>query len=358
MRNRTLEYNAKFSTVANLEKELNQLQAKVNDVKNDMFELNSERLHYLRSWYNHRLDNNYTLTRLLEPISMQYLPDYSYVISSVKSLLHTQTLNTATHRTENRLYRGISRYINDNSFEYVTPTDAKRLVKKYKSQNAKYLLTRIDLERKLRTRKTRLIELTVGNRGSRAWERRNMNDYDRANYWYNAKMNDFVHNIVRKFEKLLLDNGIEEYHGIMFERYSSDVKKWHESITKSHTMTLGQLKAMAYKKIKARYNDNVQRHYSKQIDTIKEVAKEKHQLATMTAKERKQVQFEKWNKIKNVLSMFSGSIEIDKKITFDNYTPVPTETTVTTVKQVINECGLVETHETLSDGTTRIALYA
>lgn len=357
MKNRTLELREKQTALSDLEKQLSLLQDKVNTVKTDMFDLNSERLHYLRTWYNNRLDMDGSIMRTLDPISIQYLPDYQYVIAVIKSLLHKQTLNNATYRTERKLYRSMASYINNHSYEYVTHTDVKRLVEKYKTQNAEHLIKKLDLERKLQFRKNRLIEITVGDRGARRWERRNMTDTDRANFWYNATMQNFVRKTTNKFEKLLNDNGIKEYYGIIFERYSSDVKRWHESITKTHTMTLGQLKAKAYRQIKERYLQNVRRHNSKHFDTMQEVAREKHELATMTAKERKQVQFEKWSKVKKVLNMFSGAIEIDKKITFDNYVPEQAEPTLTTVKQVINNCGLVENHETYSDGTTRIALY-
>ena len=341
-----------------LETYINDKLAELNALRNKNISLKTERVEYLRSWHNSHLDNDYNLQKVLDFLSVSYLPDYSYTIESIKKLLHHQTLNNERYRTERNLYRGISAYINDNSFEYVTPNDVASLVKKYKTQNAKHLIKKLNLERKLQARKARLIELTVGNRGARLWERRNMMDYDRANFWYGAKMSTFVHNTVTKFEKLLSDNGIQEYYGIMFERYSSDVKKWHEDITKNHTMTLGQLKAMAYKKIKERYINNVNRHNTKQYDDIKQLAKEKHQLATMTAKDRKKLQFEKWSKVKNVLNMFSGAIEIDKKIDFDNYVPVTPAPTKESVKQVINNCGLVETHETFSDGTTTVSIYA
>ena len=122
-------------------------------------------------------------------------------------------------------------------------------------------------------------------------------------------------------------------------------------------MTLGQLKALAYKQIKKQYIQAINEYNNAIAKDVKEKALQKHQLAAMTAKQRKALQFEKWSKVKNVLNMFNGAIEINKKITFENYKPVPTKPTVTEVKNVMNDCGVVETHETLSDGTTTVSLY-
>ena len=154
---------------------------------------------------------------------------------------------------------------------------------------------------------------------------------------------------------MLKDKGINSYD-VMFNYCGDDLKKWYTAITKDHTMTLGQLKAIAYKQIKERYNQAINGYNNTIAKDIKEKALQKHELATMTAKERKKLQFEKWLKVKNTIAMFSGTIEIDKKITFDNYKPVPT-TPTPTVKHVINDCGLVETYTTLSDGTTTVAIY-
>ena len=355
MKNRTLEYNAKQQTLSDLEKQVIDLRDKMDNVKNDIFELNSERLHYLRSWHNGRIDKDVSLEYFIAPINTNYLPDYSYTVKVVKELLHRQTLNNERYRTERKLYNNICNYINNNSFEFVTPSSVKRLIEKYKTQNAKHLIKKLDLERKLQARKQNLTALIVGNRGTRYWERKSMTDYERAEYWFNDTMQKFVKTTVEKFKKLISDNaGNEEYPFIRFERYASDVKKWYEAITKTHTMTLGQLKAIVYKQVKECYRFNLKRHNAKQCNTIKEKALQKHKLTTMTPKQRKKLQFEKWSKVKNTIAMFSGAIEIDKKITFDNYKPVPTEESV---KQIINDCGLVETHVTLSDGTTRVELY-
>lgn len=358
MQNRKNIIKENNSQIEALESYINSKTAELRNLRASNRQLDDERLIYLRSWYNSRLDNDYNLQKVLDYISESYLPTYDYTVDSIKKLLHSQTLNNVSYRTERKLYRNISAYINDNSFEYVTPNDVAVLVVKYKTQNAKHLIKKLDLERKLKVRKQNLTDLIVGNRGFRCWERNNMTDYERAIFWYKDKMAKFVNNTVQKFKTLLNDKGINDYF-VKFDYYSDDLKKWYTAITKDHTMTLGQLKAIAYKQIKEQYNETINGYNNTIAKDVKEKALQKHKLATMTAKERKKVQFEKWSKIKNTLSMFSGAIEIDKKITFDNYKPIPTKTEVivTTVKQVINECGIVETHETLSDGTSRIVLY-
>lgn len=359
MQNRKNIIKENNSQIEALETYINTKRAELQKMRVSNRKLNDERLIYLRSWHNSRLDNDYKLQRVLDYISGSYLPTYDYTVESIKKLLHQQTLNNVSYRTERKLYRNISAYINDNSYEYVYPNDVAVLVEKYKTQNAKTLIKKLDLERKLKVRKQNLTDLLVGNRGSRRWERNNMTDYERASCWYKDKMAKFANNTVQKFKTLLNDKGINSYD-IMFNYSGNDLKNWHEAITRNHTMTLGQLKAITYKEIKERYNQAINEYNNTIAKDVKEKALQKHKLATMTAKDRKKLQFEKWSKVKNTLAMFSGAIEIDKKIDFDNYKPVPTKTavTVTEVKQVINNCGIVETHETLSDGTSRIYIYA
>ena len=358
MQNRKNIIKENNSQLEALEAYIDSKTAELRNLRASNRQLEDERLIYLRSWHNGRLDNDYKLQRVLDYISESYLTTYDYTVDSIKKLLHQQTLNNERYRTERRLYRGISAYINDNSFEYVAPNDISVLVEKYKTQNAKHLIKKLDLERKLKFRKERLTDLIVGNRGSRRWERHNMTDYERAIFWYKDKMTKFVNNTVQKFKTLLNDKDINSYD-IMFNYSGNDLKNWHEAITKSHTMTLGQLKAITYKQIKERYNQAINEYNNTIAKDIKEKALQKHKLATMAAKERKKLQFEKWLKVKNTLNMFSGAVEIDKKIDFDNYKPIPTKTevTVTGVKQVMNDCGIVETHETRSDGTTTVSLY-
>ncbi|ARM65994.1 hypothetical protein AM7_047 [Lactococcus phage AM7] len=357
MQNRKNIIKENNSQIEALENYINSKTAELRNLRASNRQLDDERLIYLRSWHNSRLDNDYNLQKVLDYISESYLPTYDYTIESIKKLLHRQTLNNERYRNERKLYNGICNYINDNSFEYVTPNDVAVLVVKYKTQNAKHLIKKLDLERKLKIRKQNLTDLIVGNRSARCWERKNMTDYERAIFWYKDKMAKFANNTVQKFKTLLNDKGINSYD-IMFNYSGNDLKNWHEAITKNHTMTLGQLKAIAYKQIKERYNQAINGYNNTIAKDVKEKALEKHKLATMAAKERKKLQFEKWSKVKNTLNMFSGAIEIDKKIDFDNYKPVPTKTTVESVKQVINNCGIVETHETLSDGTTTVVIYA
>ncbi|ACP41718.1 hypothetical protein [Lactococcus phage P087] len=356
MQNRKNIIKENNSQIEALEAYINNKTAELRNLRNDTAVLQNERLTYLRSWYNNRRDKDSSLKRSLADIT-SYIPDYDYTVDSIKKLLHRQTLNNVSYRTERKLYRGISAYINNNnSFEYVTPNDVAVLVEKYKTQNAKHLIKKLDLERKLKIRKQNLTDLLVGNRGSRRWERNNMTDYERAIFWYKDKMAKFVNNTVQKFKTLLSDKGINSYD-IGFNYCGNDLKNWHEAITKKHTMTLGQLKAITYKQIKEQYQRAIDGYNNTIAKDVKEKALQKHKLATMVPKERKKLQFEKWLKVKNTLSMFSGAIEINKKIDFDNYKPVPTKPTVTEVKNVMNDCGVVETHETLSDGTSRIYIY-
>lgn len=356
MQNRKNIIEENNSQIEALEAYINSKTAELRNLRNDTAVLQNERLTYLRSWYNNRRDKDRSLKRTLDDIS-SYIPDDTYTINSIKELLHRQTLNNERYRTERMLYNNICNYINNNSFEFVTPSLVKRLIEKYKTQNAKHLIKKLDLERKLEMRKQNLTALIVGNRGTRLWERKNITDYERANCWYKDKLAKFASTIIQKFRTLLNDKGVNSYD-VMFNYSGADLKQWYTAITKDHTMTLGQLKAIAYKEIKERYNQTINGYNNPIATGIKEKALQKHKLATMIAKERKRLQFEKWSKVKNTLSMFSGAIEIDKKIDFENYKPVPTQPTVESVKQIINDCGLVETHTTLSDGTTTIALYA
>lgn len=358
MQNRKNIIEENNSQIEALEAYINNKTDELRNLRASNRKLDDERLIYLRSWYNSRLDNDYNLQKVLDYISESYLPTYDYTVDSIKKLLHQQTLNNERYRTERKLYNRICGYINENSNEYVTPNEIAVLVEKYKTQNAKTIIKKLDLEHKLKVRKQNLTDLIVGKRGARRWERNNMTDYERAIFWYKDKMTKFVNNTVQKFKKLLNDKDINSYD-IMFNYRGADLKNWHEAITKKHTMTLGQLKALAYKQIKKQYHQAINGYNNAIAKDVKEKALQKHQLAAMTAKQRKALQFEKWSKVKNVLNMFNGAIEIDKKITFDNYKPIPTKTevTVTGVKQVINDCGIVETQETRSDGTTTVSLY-
>lgn len=358
MQNRKNIIKENNSQIEALENYINSKTIELRNLRASNRQLDDERLIYLRSWHNSRLDNVHNLEKVLDYISESYLPTYDYTVDSIKKLLHSQTLNNVSYRTERKLYRNISAYINDNSYEYVYPNDVAVLVKKYKTQNAKTLIKKLDMERKLKFRKEQLTDLLVGNRGARLWERKNMTDYERAIFWYKDKMAKFANNTAHKFKTLLNDKGINSYD-IMFSYCGADLKNCHEAITKKHTMTLGQLKAIAYKQIKEQYIQAINEYNNTIAKDVKAKALQKHKLATMTPKQRKQLQFEKWSKVKNTLAMFSGAIEINKKIDFDNYKPVPakTEVTVTEVKQVINDCGVMETHETRPDGTTTISLY-
>ena len=322
MQNRKNIIKENNSQIETLENYINDKIDELRNLRNNMAVLENERLTYLRSWYSNRLDKDSSLKRILNDIS-SYLPDYAYTIESIKKLLHRQTLNNTTYRNERKLYNHICNYINNNSFEYVTPNDVAVLVAKYKTQNGKTLIKKLDLERKLQIRKQHLTDLLVNNRGTRLWERENLTEYDRAYCWYTDKVAKFVDTTVQKFRTSLKDKGINSYD-VMFNCCGDDLKKWYTAITKEHTMTLGQLNAIAYKEIKGRYNQAINGYNNTIKKDIKEKALQKHELATMTLKERKKLQFEKWSKVKNTLNMFSGAIEIDKKIDFNNYKPVAT----------------------------------
>lgn len=347
------ENNAKIES---LEKYLNAKLAELRTMKDDNEQLNAERLHYLRTWYNNQRDKNKDIKFYMDCVSTSYLPTYDYMIEQVKILLHKQTQNNTRYRGERHLINGIMNYINENTSYWVYRDDVKRLIDKYNSKNAKYLGHKLRLEQLLRARKERSTQLLVNNRGYRQYERKNLTHADRAVMWYNDRVKQFSIKVSNHFISELEKLGINDSY-LSFNTNVRDIVKWYEDITKNHTMTLGQLKGHIYKTLREKYNNSIKGYNNCIEKDMKEKALQKHELATMTAKQRKQVQFEKWSKVKNVLTMFSGAIEIDKKIDFDNYVPVTPTPTVTTVKQVINECGVVENHETLSDGTTRIALY-
>ena len=356
MQNRTKELEAKKATISEIETQINTLRVKIDSINSDMYRIKENRVHVLRTWYNARIDKSEFLECKLGYVTNSYLPSHDYMVELIQKVLKKQTLNNQSYRTDYDLYYNMTYYINNHYSYYVTNMEVELLVKKYKTRNAKTLIKKLEFENKLKLRKQRLTSLIVGNRGYRVNERNNMTDYERAIFWYKDKMAKFANNSVQKFKTLLNAKGINSYD-IMFNYSGNDLKNWHEAITKKHTMTLGQLKALAYKQIKKQYIQAINEYNNAIAKDVKEKALQKHQLAAMTAKQRKALQFEKWSKVKNVLNMFNGAIEINKKITFENYKPVPTKPTVTEVKNVMNDCGVVETHETLSDGTTTVSLY-
>ena len=356
MQNRTKELKAKDTSILELERQIELLQDKREAIISDMYRIKENRVHVLRTWYNARIDKSEFLERKLGYVSVSYLPTYDYMIDLIKQLLKKQTLNNESYRSEHDLYYNMTYYISNHYCYYVNEVEVKRLVKKYKTRNAKILIKKLEFENKLKLRKQRLTSLIVGNRGYRVNERNSMRVWERAMFWYKDKMAKFANNTVQKFKTLLSDKGIHSYD-ITFSYCGADLKNWYEAITKNHTMTLGQLKAIVYKQIKEQYIQAINRYNNTIAKDVKEKALQKHELSKMTPKERKKVQFEKWTKVKNTLAMFSGSIEITDKIDFSNYVPLKEVVTVTEVNQVINNCGIVETHETRSDGTTTISLY-
>lgn len=356
MQNRTKQIESKKSTISELETQITILRDKIESVNSDIYALKSERVDSLRKWYNGRIDKSEALENELGYLSVSYLPSYEYVTELIQKVLKKQTLNNERYRSENDLYYNMTYYINKHYCYYVTDTEVKQLVKKYKTRNAKTLIKKLEFENKLKLRKQRLTSLIVGNRGQRINERKRMDKTDKIVQWYNTKVEPFANKVRNYFMNELNKLGINDSY-LRFTPGWSEVVKWFKDITKNHTMTLGQLKGHIYKTIKKQYNQIIKGYKNSLQKEVKEKALQKHELATMTKKERKTLQFEKWNKVKSVLNMFSGSIEINEKIDFSNYVPAKEVVTVTEVKQVINDCGIVETHETLSDGTSRISLY-
>lgn len=357
MQNRTKQIESKKSTISELEIQVNILRDKMESVQSDIYDLKSHRVDVLRKWYNARIDRSEFLERELGYVSVSYLPSYEYVTELIQKVLKKQTLNNATYRTDYDLYYNMTRYINNHYCYYVNEVEVKQLVKKYKTRNAKTLIKKLEFENKLKLRKLRLTSLIVGNRGERINERKRMDNTDKMLQWYNIKVKSFADKVERLLMNDLKQLGIKQSY-LRFRVGISEVVKWFKAVTKNHTMTLGQLKGHIYKTIKKQYNLIIEQYKHETIKEVKEKAVQKHELSKMTAKQRKTLQFEKWNKVKNVLNMFSGSIEINEKIDFDNYVPLKEVITVTEVNQVINNCGIVETHETLSDGTTTISIFA
>lgn len=356
MQNRTKQIKSKKTTISELETEINALREKMESVISDIYDLKSQRVDTLRKWYNANIDKNELIERELGYVTTDYLPSYDYILDLIKQLLKKQTLNNESYRTEHDLYYNVTRYINRYSNFYVYEHEVKELVKKYKTRNAKTLIKKLEFENKLKARKQRLTSLIVGNRGKRVNERKRMDNTDKIVQWYNSKVEPFANKVRNYFMNDLNKLGLAGYY-LRFNAGISEVVKWFKDITKFHTMTLGQLKGHIYKTIKKQYNDIIRGYKNSLEKEVKEKALQKHELLKMTAKQRKALQFEKWNKVRNVLNMFSGSIEITDKIDFDNYVPLKEPVTVTGVNQVINDCGIVETHETRSDDTTTIFVF-
>ena len=357
MQNRTKQIESKKSTISELKTQITILRDKMESVNSDIFALKSERVDSLRKWYNGRIDKSEALENELGYLSVSYLPSYEYVTELIQKVLKKQTLNNESYRTNHDLYDNMTYYINQNYCYYVNEVEVKQLVKKYNTRNAKTLIKKLEFENKLKLRKQRLTDLIVANRGERIHERKRMNKTDKLVQWYNIKVEPFANKVRNYFMNELNKLGINDSY-LRFTPGWSDVVTWFKDVTKNHTMTLGQLKGHVYKTIKKQYNRIIKGYNNTLEKEVKEKALQKHELATMTAKQRKTLQFEKWNKVSNVLNMFSGSIEINEKIDFTNYVPLKEVITVTEVNHVINECGIVETHETRSDGTTTISIYA
>lgn len=356
MRNRTKELEVKNSNIIELKIQINALREKIEGINSEMYRIKENRADVLRKWYNSRIDKSEVFEKELGYISVSYLPSHDYVTELIQKVLKKQTLNNERYRNENDLYYNMTHYINDNYRYYVNDVEVKQLVKKYKTQNAKTIIKKLEFENKLQLRKQHLTDLIVANRGFRINERKRMDYTDKMMQWYNIKVRPFADKVERLLMNDLKQLGIKQSH-LRFNPGISEIVKWFKDITKYHTMTLGQLKGHIYKDIKNQYNLIIKGHKNTLQKEVKEKALQKHELSKMTKKERKKVQFEKWNKVKSVLNMFSGSIEITEKIDFTNYVPAKASVTVSKVKQVINNCGIVETHETLSDGTTTITLY-
>lgn len=357
MQNRTKELEAKKTTISELETQINTLRVKIDIINSDIYKLKENRVLTLRSWYNARIDKSETLEKQLGYVTNSFLPHSEYMLDLIKQLLKKQTLNNQSYRNESDLYYNITRYINNHYSYYVNEVEVKQLVKKYKTRNAKTLIKKLEFESKLRGRKQRLTDLIVGNRGYRVNERKRMDNTDKMLQWYNIKVKSFADKTERHLMNELEKLGIKRSY-LRFSTSISNIVTWFKDVTKNHTMTLGQLKGHVYKTIKKQYNLIIEQYKHETVKEVKEKALQKHELASMTAKQRKTLQFEKWNKVRSVLNMFSGSIEITDKIDFTNYVPLKEVVTVTEVNQVINDCGVVETHETRSDGTTTISVYA
>lgn len=357
MQNRTKQINAKKTTILELETQITILRDKMESVNSEIYDLKSHRVDVLRKWYNGRIDESDFLEHELGYLSVSYLPSYEYVTELIQKVLKKQTLNNATYRNDYDLYYNMTYYINQNYCYYVNELEVKQLVKKYNTRNAKTIIKKLEFENKLKLRKLRLTSLIVGNRGERINERKRMDNTDKMLQWYNIKVKSFADKVERLLMNDLKQLGIKQSY-LRFSTSIQNVVTWFKDITKNHTMTLEQLKRDIYKNIKKQYNQIIKGHNNTLEKEVKEKALQKHELATMTAKQRRKLNFEKWNKVRSVLNMFSGAIEIDKKIDFDNYKPVKAEVTVTEVNQVINNCGIVETHETRSDGTTTISIFA
>ena len=358
MQNRTKQIESKRSNIIELEIQINALRDKMESVNSDIYTLKRERVDSLRKWYNARIDKSEFLERQLGYVSTSFLPSYEYVTELIQKVLKKQILNNESYRSEHDLYYNMTYYINNHYCYFVSESEVKQLVKKYKTRNAKTIIKKLEFENKLKLRKLRLTSLIVGNRGERINERKRMYKTDKIIQWYNVKVEPFANKVRNYFMNELNKLGLADSYLCFFNAGISEIVKWFKSITKNHTMTLGQLKGHIYKDIKKHYNGIIRGYKNTLEKEVKEKALQKHELSKMTTKQRKTLQFEKWNKVKSVLDMFSGSIEINEKIDFSNYVPAKEVVKVTEVNQVINECGIVETHETLSNGTTTIFIYA
>lgn len=337
MQNRTKQIESKKTTISELETQIQILRDKMESVISDIYDLKSHRVDVLRKWYNARIDKSETLERQLGYVGSGFLPSHEYITELIQKVLKKQTLNNKTYRTENDLYYNMTYYINKHYRYYINEVEVKQLVKKYKTQNAKIIIKKLEFENKLKARKQRLTALIVGNRGERINERKRMDKTDKIVRWYNVKVEPFANKVRNYFMNELDKLGLAGSY-LRFNAGISEIVKWFKDITKNHTITLEQLKRRIYKNIKEQYKGIVRGYKNSLEKEVKEKALQKHELATMTAKQRKALQFEKWSKVKSVLDMFSGSIEITEKIDFTNYVPL---------KEV----------KTIKDDTTTISIF-
>ena len=339
-----------FNQIENIQSQIEILQAQLNRKREENGELIAKRADILSAFYNDRLHSNEAMRVRHDFLGTgSYSNSYNYVLNQLKELLHEQTQSFSEVRTEKQKFRNLTSFVNKDAYTYYSVGEMLEFSQKYNTTDGKKLLHYDRMEFLLRQRKHEKEMLLVNGRRTRSTRRKDLDLMQRASSWFTQKVRPYVTKVERHFkDKLNHEFPDSGFYDIDFSCWNVDKKAWYEHIAlKIDTrlnhdfsdyvdsietpLSMEMLKKYIYNYVKNSYT-NVKSELTKQANrntSIKVTALRKHNLKTMKAKERRRFNAETWLKIKNTLNLFSGSLVIDKKITFDNYEPeTPKEKTV------------------------------
>ena len=339
-----------FNSIDNIAMQIDLLQAQLQKKREENGELVAKRANALTLIYNDFLRKNQEMMNRHDLLGTGgYLNGYNTVLNLLKELLHEQTQSFPHVRSERTKFRNLTSFVNKDAYTYYSVGEMLEFSQKYNTTDGKKLLHYDRLEFLLRQRKHEKEMLLVNGRRTRSTRKKDLDLTQRASSWFAQKVRPYVTKVERHFkDKLNHEFPDSGFYDIDFSCWNVDKKAWYEHIAlKIDTrlnhdfndyvdsietpLSMEMLKKYVYQHVKNNYT-NVKSELTKQANrntSMKTKAQRKHNLKTMKAKERRRFNAETWLKIKNTLNLFSGSLVIDKKITFDNYEPEqPKEKTV------------------------------